>query len=111
MAIVKEVKNFDQISKTLTEEAGEGPEFILGDITFKCVPIISTAIYAKYMGDDAEGSQLFYFKFLKEVIDSAQLPDLERILFDKESPAVPLGTLEQIIIWLGEEYAARPTKP
>lgn len=90
--------------------------FRIDDDVFEAVSAIPAGILAEFAGklsrDTADATQRF--SIIVEALDLVLLPEsfslLRKRMSDKHDP-VELDQLNDVIVWLLEEYGLRPTEP
>lgn len=100
-------KDFDAILAAKREKLGKAPHFTLGGIDFQCVPTPkATAIADLTAAGDADISALI--AYLRTLVVASQRDEFDRVLDDDEA-IVDLDLLGDLVSWLAEGYAGRPT--
>lgn len=81
-----------------------------GKSVIRCVRRAPGQLLLDFLSGDDNESFAAIDRFLAGVIDRRDMPEYRRITTDQDV-AVPIETLAEIVAWLVEVYAARPTEP
>lgn len=100
-------KDFDQIIATRNAELGDGPEFTLGGTRFRTVAEPAATSVIDLVASDQKDNLSQMVDYVKTMV----VPE-QRELFLETAKRIELGisVLNELVSWLSEEYAGRPTK-
>ena len=104
------IKNFDAVLAAKREAAGEGPAFILGGITFQCIPVRKAVDLADLI-ETATGSRVQpIIDYIRTLVATEQREAFD-VEIHSDDNILDLETLQEIMAYLGEKYNALPTSP
>lgn len=110
MPVEDTIKNFDAVLAAKREAAGEGPAFILGGVTFKCIQIRKVTDLANLIEANTGQRIQPLIDYIRTLVLPEQRDAFDTAL-DSDDNVVDLETLQEIMAYLGEKYNALPTSP
>ena len=104
------IKNFDAVLAAKREAAGEGPAFILGGVTFRCIPIPKAVDLAELVEATTSNRIKPVIDYMRGLVVAEQRETFDTAL-NSDDNVIGLETLQDILAYVGEKYNALPTSP